>query len=89
MTNPIDETQKLYEELQAISDQIDSEIVLEQIAEQSIIELKRLEMQPMFDEYYGASVYGKMIEKSVNKPSDRDPKGGLTHAGRAYFRRKE
>ena len=89
MTNPIDETQKLYEELQAISDQIESEMMLEQIAEQSIIELKSLEMQPMFDEYYGASVYSKMIEKSVSKPVYRDPKGGLTAAGRAYFRRKE
>jgi hypothetical protein len=89
MTNPIDETEKLYEELQSIANQLDAEIALEQIAEQSLIELKRLEMQPIFDEYYGAKVYADVAEKGAKKPVLRDPKGGLTAAGRAYFKRKE
>jgi hypothetical protein len=89
MTNPIDETERLYEELQSISNQIEAEIALEQIAEQSIIELKRIDMQPIFDEYYGASVCGEVLEKGAKKPALRDPKGGLTAAGRAYFKRKE
>lgn len=89
MTNPIDDTEKLYEELQGIADQIETELALEQIAEQSIIELKRLEMQPIFDEYYGSELFIKIAEKGAKKPVLRDPKGGLTAAGRAYFKRKE
>lgn len=89
MTNPIDDTEKLYEELQGIADQIETELALEQIAEQSIIELKRLEMQPLFDEYYSSELFNEVIEKGAKKPVLRDPKGGLTAAGRAYFKRKE
>lgn len=89
MTNPIDETEKLYEELQSIADQLDAELAFEQIAEQSLVELKRIEMQPIFDEYYSSSLFGEMMEKGVKKPVLRDPKGGLTAAGRAYFKRKE
>jgi hypothetical protein len=89
MTNPIDETEKLYEELQSIANQIEAELLLEQIAEQSLIELKRLEMQPIFDEYYGSDVFIDILEKGQKKPVLRDPKGGLTAAGRAYFKRKE
>lgn len=89
MTNPIDETEKLFEELQAISDEIELETALEQIANQSIIELKSIEMQPIFDEYYGSQVFDDLIKKGAKKPVLRDPKGGLTAAGRAYFKRKE
>lgn len=89
MTNPIDDTEKLYEELQGIADQIETELALEQIAEQSMVELKRLEMQPIFDEYYGSEVFNSLSEKGTKKPVLRDPKGGLTAAGRAYFKRKE
>lgn len=89
MTNPIDDTEKLYEELQGISDQIEAELALEQIAEQSLVELKRLEMQPLFDEYYTSERFNQVMEKGAKKPVLRDPKGGLTAAGRAYFKRKE
>lgn len=90
MTNPpIDETEKLFEELQGLADSIELEMVLEQIATQSIVELKRLEMNPIFDEYYGAKIYSNVVEKGAKKPVLRDPKGGLTAAGRAYFKRKE
>lgn len=90
MTNrPIDETEQLFEELQGLSDSIELEMALEQIATQSIVELKRLEINPIFDEYYGAKTYSYIIEKGAKKPVLRDPKGGLTAAGRAYFKRKE
>jgi hypothetical protein len=89
MTNPIDDTEKLYEELQGISDQIETELALERIAEQSLVELKRLEMQPLFDEYYTSRRFNQVLEKGAKKPVLRDPKGGLTAAGRAYFKRKE
>lgn len=89
MTNPIDDTEKLYEELQGIADQIETELALEQIAEQSMVELKRLEMQPLFDEYYSSELFNEVSEKGAKKPVLRDPKGGLTAAGRAYFKRKE
>lgn len=89
MTNPIDETEKLFEELQNISDEIELEIALEQIANQSIIELKSVDMQPIFDEYYGSQIFYEVLEKGAKKPVLRDPKGGLTAAGRAYFKRKE
>lgn len=89
MTNPVDDTEKLYEELQGISDQIEAELALEQIAEQSLIELKSLEMQPLFDEYYTSELFNDILEKGSRKPILKDPKGGLTAAGRAYFKRKE
>lgn len=89
MTNPFDDIEKLYEELQGVSDQIEAELALEQIAEQSLVELKSLAMQPIFDEYYGAAVCNEVFEKGAKKPVLRDPKGGLTAAGRAYFKRKE
>lgn len=89
MTNPIDDTEKLYEELQGISDQIEAELALEQIAQQSLVELKRLEMHPIFDEYYTSELFNEIAEKGAKKPVLRDPKGGLTSAGRAYFKRKE
>lgn len=89
MTNPVDDTQKLYEELQGISDQLEAELALEQIAEQSLIELKKLEMQPLFDEYYTSELFNDVLEKGSKKPVLKDPKGGLTAAGRAYFKRKE
>lgn len=90
MTNPpIDETEKLFEELQGFADNIELEMALEQIAMQSIVELKQIEMNPIFDEYYGAKKYSEILEKGSKKPVLRDPKGGLTAAGRAYFKRKE
>jgi hypothetical protein len=89
MTNPFDDIEKTFEELQGLSDQIEVELALEQIASQSMIELKHIEMHPIFDEYYGSFVFQEVLVKGSKKPVLKDPKGGLTAAGRAYFKRKE
>jgi hypothetical protein len=51
---------------------------------------------PIFDEYYNGVKYLSARkpnrvteEKGAKKPIIKDPKGGLTAAGRKYFRRKE
>lgn len=53
------------------------------------------DVQPIFDEYYSARLFDSVFasstadEKSAKKPVLKDPKGGLTAAGRAYFKRTE
>ena len=89
MTNPIDDIEKAFEELQGLSDQIEAEMALEQITSQSMIELKQVEMHPIFDEYYGSFVFEEILSKGAKREVLRDPKGGLTAAGRAYFKKKE
>lgn len=79
----------LFEELLSISDAIDVEEELAVIAEQSIVELKNDSMMPIFDEYYGGRVLGMCVDEKSAKKRLKDPKGGLTAAGRAYFKRKE
>lgn len=81
--------EELFQELEAISMQIDIESQLAEIAEQSMIELKQPEILPIFDEYYGGIIFEEILEKGSRRPKIRDPKGGLTAAGRAYFKRKE
>lgn len=95
MTNEKDE--ELFESLLAISEEIDREEAFNRIVEQSIIELKSDLMMPIFDEYYGSDVVGEIpiyeaelrTKGAKKNPRIRDPKGGLTAAGRAYFKRKE
>lgn len=95
MTNEKDD--ELFESLLAISEEIDREEAFNRIVEQSVIELKSELMMPLFDEYYGSSVVGEIsvydeelrTKGATKKPRLRDPKGGLTAAGRAYFKRKE
>lgn len=49
---------------------------------------------PIFDEYYSSKVFDSVfeetvVEKASKKPLLKDPKGGLTAAGRAFFKRTE
>jgi hypothetical protein len=50
---------------------------------------------PIYDEYYGGDVHQSLRgiewigQKGAKKSPLRDPKGGLTAAGRAHFKRKE
>jgi hypothetical protein len=83
------EDDSLFDELLSISGEIDHEIELAQIAENSLIELKSHALNPIFDEYYSGDVFFSVLAKGAKKPRLKDPKGGLTAAGRAYFKRKE
>ena len=89
-----DDVETAFQKLMEISELVDVEEQLAQIAEQSMVELKYDEMMPIFDEYYSSAVLNKaygetLMVKGSKKPVLRDPKGGLTAAGRAYFKRKE
>lgn len=86
----MNDSDDLFEYLLNISDQIDVETEMAQIAEQSMVELKHDEFMPIFDEFYGSRVVDQFAfeVKALKKPL-RDPKGGLTAAGRAYFKRTE
>lgn len=80
----------LFDYLLNVADSIDIEGQMEEIAERSMIELKEELFMPIYDEYYGGRVVNQFVfdEKGVKKPL-KDPKGGLTAAGRAYFKRTE
>lgn len=87
-----------FSELEATQEEIE----LALLAERSMIELKGEEFLPIFDEYYGSSrvdsfnflsfddfeINKQQIEQKSRKKL-KDPKGGLTAAGRAYFKRTE
>lgn len=50
--------------------------------------------EPIFDEYYSSTVFDYLseefeLEEKGAKPRLKDPKGGLTAAGRAHFKRTE
>lgn len=79
----------LFNELIELSENIDVEEEISRIAQQSQVELKYVEMMPIFDEYYGGVVLSSLTQTKGAKKRLRDPKGGLTAAGRAYFKRKE
>jgi len=86
--------EELIAELEAIGQAIDSEIEIVNAMEQSFIEFKQEEFLPIYDEYYGSRKVGKfqfvyLDEKSASGNKLKNPKGGLTAAGRAYFKRKE
>ncbi len=78
-----------FQELLNIADSIEKEEELARIAEQSLIELKNDAMMPIFDEFYGSQLVTSVIQEKAAKKRLKDPKGGLTAAGRAYFKRKE
>jgi hypothetical protein len=79
----------LFEELVALEN---SMTIIEQ--PEAPIEAEEAEYQPIFDEYYSSRVFdsvfaGTSSEKSDKKPVLKDPKGGLTAAGRKFFKRTE
>lgn len=86
----MNENEDLFDYLLGVADQIDIEKEMEEIAERSMIELKEEMFMPIYDEYYGGRVVDQFSfdEKGVKKPL-KDPKGGLTAAGRAHFKRTE
>lgn len=95
MTNEKDE--ELFDSLIEISEKLDQEEEFNQLIEQSLVEFKSPLMMPIYDEYWGSSVVGEIKISSAElqsktakkRPVLRDPKGGLTAAGRAYFKKKE
>lgn len=90
MTESHDENlEELFNELLDISNTVDVEEEIARIAEQSLIELKNDSMMPIFDEYYRGNLVEEMSNYKSAKKKLKDPKGGLTAAGRAYFKRKE
>jgi hypothetical protein len=88
---------ELFDSLMALSEQLDQDEEINRISEQSIVELKSDIMQPIYDEYWGGNLVDSIVisqkelstKAAKKKPVLRDPKGGLTAAGRAYFKRKE
>lgn len=86
----MNENEDLFDYLLDVADQIDIEKEMEEIADRSMIELKEEMFMPIYDEYYGGRVVDQFSfdEKGVKKPL-KDPKGGLTAAGRAHFKRTE
>jgi len=88
--NNMNDNDDLFDYLLNVADSIDIESQMEEIAERSMIELKEELFMPIYDEYYGGRVVNQFVfdEKGVKKPL-KDPKGGLTAAGRAYFKRTE
>lgn len=94
MKDPNNNEDELIAELEEIGRALDSEIEIANATEQSFVEFKQDEFLPIYDEYYGSRVVGKFKfidfeEKSASGKKLKDPKGGLTAAGRAYFKRTE
>lgn len=80
----------LFDYLLSVADSIDIESEMAEIAERSMIELKNDEFMPIFDEFYGSRVVDQFdFDVKAMKKRLKDPKGGLTAAGRAYFKRTE
>lgn len=80
----------IFEYLLNVADNIDIDATMAEIAEQSMVELKNESFLPIFDEFYGSRVVDQFTfdAKALKRPL-RDPKGGLTAAGRAFFKRTE
>lgn len=93
MSDPNKNEDELIAELEKIGQAIDSEIEIANATEQSFVELKQEDFQPIYDEFYGSRVVGEFVfvdlEEKGAKKRLKDPKGGLTAAGRAHFKRKE
>lgn len=95
--NTHDDDELLFEELNKIAATINEDIEIAKATEESLVELKSEDFWPIYDEYYGSVVVGQisvpdpLIETDIKaaKKKLKDPKGGLTAAGRAYFKRKE
>ena len=92
-----EEDDNLFESLLKISETIERDEIYNRIIEQSLVEFKSRIMMPIYDEYWGSEVVGEInvsfaeirSKNAKRMPKIRDPKGGLTPAGRAYFKRKE
>ena len=86
MTNDED----LFDQLLRVADLIDYDSQITEFSEQSMIELKNAAFMPLYDEFYGGRVVNSIeIHEKAMKKRLKDPKGGLTAAGRAYFKRTE
>lgn len=83
-----------------IDQEINELLEVQQIAELFEMQGKMLVKQdeqfesPIFDEFYGGAKYKSYADqeietKGAKKPVLKDPKGGLTAAGRAHFKRTE
>jgi hypothetical protein len=95
--------EELFAELEQIANNIQEQDELEQLIDETLIELKSEDFMPIFDEYYGSSRVGQFefpseeqisaipeyIKTKGGKKLLKDPKGGLTAAGRAFFKRTE
>ena len=95
--------EELFAELEQIANNIQEQDELEQLIDETLIELKSEDFMPIFDEYYGSSRVGQFefpseeqisaipeyIQTKGGKKLLKDPKGGLTAAGRAFFKRTE
>lgn len=84
------EIDSLYEELLKIEEIfIKSDVATEHIED----EKAHLESTPLYDEYYGARVFDalldKLDERVEGKSALKDPDGGLTAAGRKFFKQTE
>lgn len=94
MKDPNQNEDDFIAELEAIGQAIEMEALIADAAEQSFVELKQDEFQPIYDEFYGSRIVGKfefveLEEKSAGGKKLKNPKGGLTAAGRAHFKRTE
>lgn len=95
--------EELFAELEQIAELIQVQDELDEIIDETMIELKSEEFMPIFDEYYGSHRVGQFefpteeqlaaipnyIRTKAGRKPLKDPKGGLTAAGRAYFKRTE
>lgn len=95
--------EELFNELEQIANNLQEQDEIEQLIDETLIELKSEEFMPIFDEYYGSHRVGEYefpseeqiaaipdsIKTKGGKKLLKDPKGGLTAAGRAYFKRTE
>ena len=95
--------EELFAELEQIANNIQEQDELEQLIDETLIELKSEDFMPIFDEYYGSNRVGQFefpseeqisaipeyIKTKGGKKPLKDPKGGLTAAGRAFFKRTE
>jgi hypothetical protein len=86
--------ENLFLELEAIGEAIEIENEILEASEKSFVELKQEEFNPIYDEYYNSKVVGKFVfvdieEKSASGKKLKDPRGGLTAAGRAHFKKTE
>ena len=84
------EIDSLYEELLKIEEiVIKSDTATEHIENEKV----HLEGTPLYDEYYGARVFDalldKLDERVESKSALKDPDGGLTAAGRKFFKQTE
>ena len=89
--NEIEDT---FEELLLIEKMIQQEVLIKSDVSTSPIEneVVHVEGTPLFDEYYSSRVFNALSEKfdeREEKSALKDPDGGLTAAGRKFFKRTE